>query len=440
MKLKTVRPLQDIALTSLVKDSSLVLISRVSGVALAFITNIIISRYYGAETVGIVALVTTFISIAVLLVLFGTNTSILKLIPQYRVKHSVNASFFVYRKTLYALFIWGLMISAALFFLSPLIANNVFGNPELTLFFSISSGFMVFIALKDYSLSALRALNDIKAFALLYFTFFITILFVVSVIAVFSYGENAAVFAFIFTPVLFFFLCTYYVYRKFERLKNENSLNGNKITLKDIYSVSAPMFLISGAHLLMSQADIIMIGIYLSETDVGIYFITVKLALVTSFVLSAVNSVVSPKFSHAYHSGDLDLLKKTARDSSKLIIFTTFPILFFLIALGYPVLGIFGEEFQAAYWILVILVIGQMVNSLSGSVGYFLNMTGNEKAYQKIILLGLLLNIILNAVLIPKYGNLGAAIATSSSLIFWNISSLMFMKSKFGYTTMYFGR
>ena len=61
--------LSDKSLRDLLKSSSIVMVAKVLGVALGFITNIIIARYYGADTVGTVALVSSFISIASLFVL-----------------------------------------------------------------------------------------------------------------------------------------------------------------------------------------------------------------------------------------------------------------------------------------------------------------------------------------------------------------------------------
>jgi O-antigen/teichoic acid export membrane protein len=82
---------------------------------------------------------------------------------------------------------------------------------------------------------------------------------------------------------------------------------------------------------------------------------------------------------------------------------------------------LFGKEFAAASTALSILCLGQIVNVLMGSVGLVLNMTGNEKSTLRGVSITLVLNIILLAILIPPYKEVGAAIAVCASMICWNL-------------------
>jgi O-antigen/teichoic acid export membrane protein len=172
---------------------------------------------------------------------------------------------------------------------------------------------------------------------------------------------------------------------------------------------------------------------------VGYYAIAVKLATLTTFILSAINSMAAPKFSELFHSGNLPELFYVAKKSTKLIFWTTLPILLGLLSFGHPTLSIvFGRDFVVAYPALVLLVVGQFFNSISGSTGVFMNMTGNEKVFKNIMMFSAALNVFLNLLLIPKFGIKGAAIAAMTSLITWNSITLLFIKKKFGKTTGYF--
>ena len=64
-------------------------------------------------------------------------------------------------------------------------------------------------------------------------------------------------------------------------------------------------------------------------------------------------------------------------------------------------------------------------------------MTGNQNIYAIILLIGAILNVVLNLILIPLYGINGAAIASMSSLIVWNLSMVLVVKQKFGFYTFY---
>ena len=100
-------------------------------------------------------------------------------------------------------------------------------------------------------------------------------------------------------------------------------------------------------------------------------------------------------------------------------------------------LGIFGKEFVAGTLAFLILSVGRLISSLSGPAGNILQMTGNQNIYAIILMIGAILNVVLNLILIPLYGINGAAIASMSSLIVWNLSMVLVVKQKFGFYTFY---
>ena len=100
-------------------------------------------------------------------------------------------------------------------------------------------------------------------------------------------------------------------------------------------------------------------------------------------------------------------------------------------------LSIFGEDFIIGKNALLILLIGQSVSVMSGSVGFILQMTGKEKIFQNILFLALLVNIGLNILLIPTYGILGAAIASTISIVFWNLTSVVYIYKEYQVLTFF---
>lgn len=212
-----------------------------------------------------------------------------------------------------------------------------------------------------------------------------------------------------------------------------------QISIKTILSISLPMLLTATMTFIIGQTGVLMLGMFKSNAEVGYYGIAVKLATLTSFILVAINSMAAPKFSELYHSNNIEELFYIAQKSSKLIFYTTTPILVVLILFGKIILEVaFGTDFIIAYPALIILVIGQFFHSISGATGFFMNMTGNEKLFRNIMILTAILNILLNYFLIPKFGIVGASISAMACIILWNITCLIFMKNKFGTTTGYF--
>ena len=252
-------------------------------------------------------------------------------------------------------------------------------------------------------------------------------LFAVIFFVIFCYGfkitdTQSVIFSYILGLVIIFFSSTFFIFRI---IKSSNFLK--YINSKDMIRQSIPMMISSSVLLLMSWVDSLMIGSFIGEHEVGVYNVAVKVALLTSFTLSAVNSIAAPKISRAFNNEKEVEFKNIVIQTTKTIFFSTIPIVFVIFLFPEFILNFFGEEFLVAKTALLILAFSQVLNAMSGSVGVILTMTGKEKVYQNILLFALVINIILNLLLIPEYGIEGAAIASASSLIFWNLYSVYYV-------------
>ena len=95
-------------------------------------------------------------------------------------------------------------------------------------------------------------------------------------------------------------------------------------------------------------------------------------------------------------------------------------------------LNFFGEDYLLGAAPLVILSFGQLFNVFMGPVGNALNMANAQQSVFKISAITLTINLLLNLILIPDYGLLGASIATVSALAIWNLLLAYQLKNKFG--------
>jgi O-antigen/teichoic acid export membrane protein len=104
-----------------------------------------------------------------------------------------------------------------------------------------------------------------------------------------------------------------------------------------------------------------------------------------------------------------------------------------LILLRDEVLFIFGTSFQNAAETLVVLAIAQWIVATVGPAGYVLLMTGKERVelVGKVVIS--VLNVVLNFLLVPPFGILGAAVATAISLAILNVIRLAAVQSSLGF-------
>ena len=191
-----------------------------------------------------------------------------------------------------------------------------------------------------------------------------------------------------------------------------------------------PMLLIGSMYIINNQTDTIMLGILSNSEAVGIYTVANRGAGLISFILLAVNSPLGPTFASLYAAGEKQKLQKVVTQCCRIVFGSALFIATILIVFGKQLLLLFGSEFVSGHLVLTVLSVGQLTNAFTGSVALLLMMTGYDKYTAIGVSISAILNIILNAVLIPIWHAEGAAVATAASTIIWNIILVIFALQK----------
>src|SRR6185436_7201296 len=223
-----------------------------------------------------------------------------------------------------------------------------------------------------------------------------------------------------------------------KKIKNHARSASRSINVSEMLRISTPMMLSTSLMLISGWINTVMLGIYGTEADVGLYSVIFKIGTFSAIVLNAVNSIASPKFAEMHAVNDRKGLAKVAIQTSKINFWASLPVLAGTIIFRKYILQIFGEEFVVGADVLLFTMAGQFVNVFSGSVGTFLNMTGHQNVQRTVVLIATVVNIISCMIFIPKYGLMGSAICGMTFMCTWNIISLLYIKIKLGIQTYYF--
>jgi O-antigen/teichoic acid export membrane protein len=192
------------------------------------------------------------------------------------------------------------------------------------------------------------------------------------------------------------------------------------------------LMLIACMHVINAKADIVMLGAIKGTHATGIYTVATKGAELITFILIAVNMALAPSIASLYAKKDMKRLQRLITQSARIILLISLPIGLGLIVFGHWFLLLFGQDFTQGKTALAILSTGQLVNAATGSVGLLLIMTGLERDVAIFVGTSALLGIIMNAFLIPKWGMEGAAIATATRMILWNILLAIWVYKRLG--------
>lgn len=189
-----------------------------------------------------------------------------------------------------------------------------------------------------------------------------------------------------------------------------------------------PILFVEGIDLLLYNTDVLLISHYMTPSDAGIYFASLKTIGLVSFVHYAVGSSIANRISALKARGDTAGLETFVRDAAAWTFWPSLIAIAGLLILGKPLLWLFGSEFMSGYGVMAILAVGILLRSAVGPAEFVMNMMGEQKTCATVLFFSVILNVVLNVALIPHYGLMGAAIATSTSRVM--ASGLFYLSAK----------
>jgi len=180
------------------------------------------------------------------------------------------------------------------------------------------------------------------------------------------------------------------------------------------------LVLVASMNLLNLNADILLLGAIVGPAAAGIYKVATRGADLVMYAAIVISFPLAPIIARFHAAGDRARLRRAVTLSTRVAALIALPVATGLIFFGDRFLALFGEGFQQGRSALAILSISQLVNAATGPVGPIMIMAGYETRTAIAVTIGAVTNIVLNLMLIPRYGILGAAVATTTSMMLWN--------------------
>ncbi len=405
-------------LLNLARGAGIAFFVQVSGVGITYIVQIFLARWLGTAEFGIYEYV---VSSTLLLAIFaglGLPTAVLRFIVQYRVTQEQQLLSGLIQGSWRLTWVVSLILTLGITGLILTVQDSrwVYFTPLL-----IGIWMMPFLALAQLQAEMARGFNKIiLAYAPL------SLIKPVLVLGAAFYGlqlhsplSSEIVLGLSVLSLIFIVSSQWIVLQ--HQLQVEDQLTTSDYQFREWLRVAFPLLLQGISFIILNQTDILMIGTIVSPEAVGIYSAAAKTAVWTTFVLQAVNTVVAPVFTTLYTQKNRVGLQSLVTTVAHWIFWPSLILSVAIIIFANPILSLFGSEFIAARLPMIILIIGQMVNVGSGSVGYLMVMTGHQNQSALIFGCCAVINIILNAITIPLYGIVGAALSTALTMAMWNI-------------------
>lgn len=423
---------------NLLRNGVLSILIKLSGVGFSLITAIILARNLGPEQYGYYSFVLAIVSILAIPAMFGLPNLLVRETAkaQSRKDWGLMKGLWSWANQLTLKLLFAILIIFFVFILVKFKLNPLF---ECSIYFwaSLFIPLTAFAALRAASLRGLRKviqgqLPEQVVKPILFLIFLIFSIFLV------DSELNASItmmLNIVSTGISFIFGAWLLAKSKPTELYSVEK----KYEVNLWFGSVMPLALIAGLDILVVETAIIVLGIFRTASEVGIYKIAVQGAMLVIVGVTAMNTIIAPhisKFSAEQKIMDICKLAKRSAKFSSLIALLGFT--FFLLFGDRLIVLIFGQEYQEAYIPLLWLSAGQLVHAVIGPGGIILTMSGYEKETLFTLLLAAICNVVLNLILIPIYGINGAAIATFFSILFRKIVVWYMVYRRFNFSSAIF--
>lgn len=410
------------------KGGSLNLVGSVVAQASALAVTLLIGRRLGEHALGIYAQVFAFLPLLGLLSLAGFRAGMTRFVAMYRAGGDDAAVVGTVRFGLACSIASGFILAACLYATAAPM-SRLLDDPALQNPLRIAACALPFSVLGEAARSATQGFGTMRYFAgigLIVEPLLRALLTVVLVYA--GFGINGAVFALLVSNAVAAVAACTAITRMLPRVTGRV-----RYPVRQIFSFSMVSWVASLASTGLTYLDVLLIGFFMSSADVGIYQVATRVVLLAYATMLPVVQAVSPQFAHAYGRRDFARLGETYRVATGWIVRTSLPVFVVLIAFPGDVLRIFGDEFAAGVAVTVILAVGKLVDAASGPCGLVLNMAGRVRTSMVDNIAALVASVVLDIVLIPRHGLVGAAIAWAVTLAAVNVARVIQVRAAFGF-------
>ncbi|MEQ8309000.1 MAG: lipopolysaccharide biosynthesis protein [Hoeflea sp.] len=387
---------------------------RVISAAIAFVSQIILARMMGDFEYGVFVFVWVIAIILGNLSCLGFHTAVIRFLPQYRTEGAEEAILGLAATARIFAMVSATLIAttgiAALYLLGDRIQEH-YVQPLFVAAFALPM-----IALGDVLDGTARANGwPVHALSPTYIVRPLLILgFVGLAIGLGQIADaNTAILATLaaaYTTTLAQFLVVT------GKLRNRFSSRRIEIHFRTWILVAFPIFLIEGFYFMLTNADVIIVGIYLPPEKVAVYFAAAKTMALVHFVYFAVKAAAAQRFSALVSAGDKTALAGFTRQTTQWTFWPSLIVGGLVVAAGPFLLSLFGPGFADGHIVMVVLFAGILAKSMIGPGEVLLTMAGEQKICAAIYAFALAANLGLNVLLIPLWGLLGAATATAAAM------------------------
>ena len=399
-----------------VADAAITLVVRVLSAVLAYGVQVIIVRFLAMEQYGIYVTLWTWLIIANFIAVFGFSESSLRFLPRYYERKQYHWAIGFLKTGFWFSTVGAIVVSIIGLSTLWVLGDNVSDSYIIPLIVLVVG--LPVMAVELYLEGVSRAFGWYMLTVIPVYTLR-PMLIAAGILTAYylGYQPDAAMvlaFAVIITAGIVIAQSIIIL----TRLKKKfGTLKGSR-PRKIWVTSSLPLVLSTGVDELYNWSDILILSFMVPAPEVAIYFAAQRSMSLASFIQYAFMLVSTREFSLANAMRDKVELQKRISNATRWTFWLTLPAVALTYAAGYPLLRMFGSEFVVGLPIMGLLGIGMIFRASVGQASDLLIVMGHQYANMMISVGSLLFNILFSIYLVPRFGIIGVALATTITFAF----------------------
>ncbi len=407
------------------RGSTLLLTGRFISMAANFAVQVLIVRYLSKSDYGAFAYAFSLISLGSSLAVFGFDKTVTRFLPMYQEKGEYQKVFGTIIMMLSTVFSLSFFLVLLVFGLKGWIAGS-FVSDQLAVQLLLLMIILVPIQAFDSLLIGMLAIFS-KPSSIFFRRYVLGPSLRILVVLLLIFFRSDVYFLSIGHIVVGALgIAIYYgiLIRDLRRQELWKHFNVKKLEfpLKEIFSFSAPLLTSNVVYVVRSQLVIVLLEYFRSTLDVASYRAVQPVADLNTTVIQSFGVLFMPTMARMFARKQNEAIDDLYWQSAVWITVISFPIFLLTFSLAQPLtVLLFGERYAQSGWIMAVLAFGYYFNAALGFNADTLRIYGRLRYTVIVDFVAMLICVVLNLILIPRYGAMGGAIGTCGTLVLYNI-------------------
>jgi O-antigen/teichoic acid export membrane protein len=401
------------------KQASVYFVGLGFGRGLFLLTQILLAQLLGAAGYGLYSLGFSLVLLVQWVAAIGLDWGVLRYCALYHQRGSEPHLKGTLRISLILGLASSLLLAGILLGLSEYLALRVFGDAELKTALQLFALSLPFLVLVRIATSFIQSLREIYRMTMLQHVVQPGVNFL-ALLALFflGWGLAGAVGAYLVSLLVTLGLGLHYIRQTFPAFFSSLP---SEFRLGELLRYSLALTFIGVSYQVLLRTPNLMLGYLADAREVGLYSAGANFAMAMAFFHTVFVMPFMPVLVELYEKGNMEQLRQVYRTVTRWTASAVLPLFLVLGIFHEPIMGLAGREFREGGLVLVLLSMAWLLYFVKGPGAALLDMTGRQTV-DLVNMLGIeALTIVLNLLLIPGYGALGAAMGTTAAMLVWTV-------------------